>query len=84
MYGKTQSNKENSPKGILDGRQRTGMERGNAGLGGAMATFLEAKTGVESLAAARQQTASTAAATASAGVSMILARSDPKVASQGS
>jgi len=49
-----------------------------------MATFLEAKTGAESLAAARQQTASTAAETASAGVSTISARSDPKAASPGS
>jgi len=71
-------------QGILDGRQRTETKRGNAGLGGAMATFLEAKTGAESLAAARQQTASTAAATASAGVSTISARSDPKAAAQGS
>jgi len=70
--------------GFLDGRQWTEMERGNTGLGGAMVTFHEAKAGAESLAAARQQTASTAAATASAGVSTISARSDPKAASQGS
>jgi len=71
-------------EGIFDGRQWTGTERGDAGLGGATATFLEAKTGVESLAAARQQTASTAAAMASASASTISARSDPKVATQSS